>query len=323
MYNENMKLKIFSGQASHNLQQRITKELGIAPGKAEVSRHSDGEVRIQIQEDVRGADVFIINSTHPPLENCMDMLLLADAARRASAERITLVPTYLSYNRQDRKDRPRVPISSHVFIQMLSRCGADRILLFDVHSEPTMGFFDNRIIVDHLYASIVSIPYLKKILPRPFVVASPDKGGGPRAEAYAKRLGMQDYVLFTKIRSKPGIVNEDRIKIIGDVKDKNVLFVDDMLDTGSTILADAAAAKKAGAKKIYAVVTHGVLSGNAVEKLDRSDLEELVITNTIPHDPQKLKTKRLKITVLPMAPLIADAISRIHHNKPLSPLILQ
>ncbi|MBM3257495.1 MAG: ribose-phosphate diphosphokinase [Candidatus Liptonbacteria bacterium] len=317
------KLRIFSGQTSNDLNKEIVKILGIPMGKAEVSRHSDGEVRVQIEEDVRGMDVFIVNSTHPPLENLMDMLLLADAARRASAGRITLVPTYLSYNRQDRKDRPRVPISSHVLIQMLGNSGADRILLFDVHSEPTMGFFDNKIVVDHLYASVVSVPYLKKIIPKPFVVASPDKGGGPRAEAYARRLGMEDYVLFTKIRPKAGEINKKLIKIIGEVEGKNVLFVDDMIDTGSTLIADAAAAKQAGAKKIYALATHGVLSGNAVKNLDESEIEELIITNTIPHAMPKLKTKRLKITILPMAPLIAGAISRIHEGKPLSPLILQ
>jgi len=195
-------LKVFAGNAASGMVKEICKEIGVPLGSAEVSRHSDGEVRVQINEDVRGMDVFIVNSTHPPLENLMDMLLLADAARRASAGRITLVPTYLSYNRQDRKDRPRVPISSHVLIQMLGNSGADRILLFDVHSEPTIGYFDNRIIADHLYASVLSVPYLKKVLPKPFVVASPDKGGGPRAEAYARRLGMEDYVLFTKIRPK-------------------------------------------------------------------------------------------------------------------------
>ncbi|OHB21376.1 MAG: hypothetical protein A2939_05045 [Parcubacteria group bacterium RIFCSPLOWO2_01_FULL_48_18] len=316
-------LKIFAGQAGTILSEKVCRELHITPGQARVSRFADGEVDVQFLENVRDSDLFIINSTNPPAENLMEVALLCEAARGSSAGRITLVPTYLGYNRQDRKDRPRVPISARLAARVLSLCGADRVLLLDLHSEPTMGFFDPRIITDHLYASPISIPYLKTLLKGDFVVAAPDKGGGPRAEAYAARLGLGDYVLFTKSRSGTGEIKERSIKLIGDVDGKDVVFVDDMIDTAGTLSADIAAAKEHGARNVYVFATHALFSKDAIERLDRSGAKEIIITDSIYHPPEKLKTEHVKITVLSLAPFLADAISRIHKGESLSPLIMQ
>lgn len=316
------KLKVFAGNAGGMLAEKVCERLSIPFGQVEVGRFADGEVRVQFRENVRDADVFIVNPTQPPAENLLEMILLSEAARGSSAGRITLVPVYLGYNRQDRKDEPRVPISARVVARMLSQSGADRVLLFDLHSEPTMGFFDHHIVVDHLYASHVSLPYLREMLQNDFVVASPDKGGGPRAAAYAKRLGLKDYVLFTKSRPRAGEVTEEAIKVIGEVKDKDVLFVDDMVDTGGTVIADADAAKSLGCRDIYFFATHGLFSKGAVSRLDQSPIQEVVVTDTIHQGEEKLKTQRLKITVLSIAPLLSEAIRRIHEGESLSSLIL-
>ena len=318
----NTKIKIFAGQAGAPLATLVCERLSVPLAEANLSRFADGEVYIEGLEDVRETDVFIINPTHPPAENLMEMVLLAEAARGASAGRISLVPVYLGYNRQDRKDKPRVPISARVITRMLSESGADRVLLLDLHSEPTMGFFDHHIVVDHLYASYVGVPYLKSILTENFVVASPDKGGGPRAEAYAHRLGLADYVLFAKSRSQPGEIRQESIKIIGEVSGRDVLFVDDMIDTAGTVIGDAKAAKEAGAGKIYVFATHALFSRNAVARLDKSQIDEVIVSDSIFHPSEALRTERVKITVIPVAPLIAEAIRRIHEGEPLSPLIL-
>jgi len=317
------KIKIFSGNAGEPLATKVCEWLSISLGNARVGRFADGEVRVQINEDVRDADVFILNPTHPPAENLIETMLLLEAARGSSAGRITLVPVYLGYNRQDRKDRPRVPISARVVIHMLSSCGTDRALLFDIHSEPTMGFFHPRTVVDHLYASWVSVPYLRSILKNPFVVASPDKGGGPRAEAYARLLGQEDYVLFTKIRKPTGEIQEKSIRIIGDVAGKTVLFIDDMIDTGGTLISDAEAARVAGAEKILAFATHALFSRDAVARLDESPIDEVIITDSIPHTQEELRAERIKITVLSIDRLVAEAIRRIHEGASLSSLILE
>lgn len=311
---------IFAGNAGNPLSEKVCKQLCSDPAKAEVSRFTDSEINIQLLENVRDCDTFIINPTNPPAENLLEMVFLADAARRSSAGRITLVIPYLGYNRQDRKDRPRVPISAKVIAEILSLSGAGRVLVFDLHSEPTMGFFTNNIVVDHLYGSFVSIPYLKDILGDNFVVASPDKGGGPRAEAYANRLGLGDYVLFSKSRPKPNEISKGLIKIIGEVDGKDVLFVDDMIDTGGTIIADTEAAKNAGARNIYVFATHAVLSKGAVERLDKSPIKEVIVTDTIHHDPKEFETEKVKFTVLSVASLLAEAIRRIHNGESLSSL---
>ncbi|MBI5038138.1 MAG: ribose-phosphate diphosphokinase [Candidatus Kerfeldbacteria bacterium] len=316
------RVKVFSGTTSASLAQDVCRKLGIDPGRADLRKFSDGEVHIQLLEDVRDADVFIINATHPPMENLMEMILLADAARRSSAKRVTLVPVYLGYNRQDRKDRPRVPISARVVIDILSNSGADRALLFDLHSEVTMGFFGRNMIVDHLYASVASIPYLRTLLTSPFIVASPDKGGGPRAKAYATLLNQGDYVIFDKTRPEPGKVTRGSIKIIGDVKGRNVLLVDDLIDTAGTLIADAEAAMNADALSVYGYATHFLASGDAITRLDASPIKELVVMDSIAHPAEKLQTSRLIITMLSIAPLLADAIRRIHDGDSLSSLFL-
>lgn len=316
------KIKVFSGTTSTSLTQDVCKKLSINPGKADLKKFSDGEIHVQLLENVRDADVFIINATQPPMENLMEMILLADAARRSSAKRVTLVPVYLGYNRQDRKDRPRVPISARVVIDMLSNSGADRALLIDLHSEVTMGFFERNVIVDHLYASIASIPYLRTLLANPFIVASPDKGGGPRAKAYATLLNQGDYVIFDKVRSEPGKIAKGSVKIIGDVNGRNVLLVDDLIDTAGTLIADAEAAMNAGALAVYGYATHLLGSGDAIARLDASPIKELVVMDSLPHSAQELQTNRLKITTLSIAPLLADAIRRIHDGDSLSSLFL-
>lgn len=314
------RIKVLSGNAGAPLAKEICDHLSIEPTKALVSRFNDGEVQVQIQEEVRGADLFIVNPIHSPAENLLEMVFLADAARRSSAGRITLVIPYLGYNRKDWKDEPRVPLSACIVIRILAHCGANRALLFDVHSEATVDDFDP-LVVDHLYASAISVGYLKQLLPRPFVVASPDRGGGRRANAYARRLGQSDFVLFNKDREKPGVVKSGSIKIIGEVKGRDVLFVDDMVDTGGTLVEDAKAARAAGARRIFAFATHGIFSNDAIARLDRSPIQEVIVTDTIAHTAAELKTKRLKITVLPMASFIAKAIRRTHDEESLSALI--
>lgn len=314
-------IKILAGNAGIPLADEICSHLSVKRTAATVGRFNDGEVKVQILEDIRDSDVFILNPTNPPAENFIEMALLNEAAYGSSAKRITLLPSYLGYNRQDRKDRPRVPISARFFIKMLVGCGANRALLFDLHNEATAGHFFP-LVVDHIYASRMVVPHLKSLLKDPFVVASPDRGGGPRASAYADRLGHNDFVMFSKMRSETGSVDSHSIKIIGDVHDKDVLLVDDMIDSGGTLIADAAAAKAAGAKKVYAFATHALLSKNAIELLDASEIDELIVTNTIYHHPDALITKRLKLTVLSVAPLLAEAIRRIHDGESLSTLIL-
>lgn len=315
------RIKVFSGNASNLLAEEVCKLLSIKPGLAEVGRFKDGEVRVQIKEDVRGADVFIINSTEPPAENFIEAGLLAEAACGASADRITLVIPYLGYNRQDRKDRPRVPISASVMINFLANRGANRVLLFDLHSEPTMGYF-KPMVVDQLYGSKVSIPYIKGLAKNPFVVASPDKGGGPRAETYARLLGQEDFVFFFKSRKGTGEIKVESIKIVGNVEGKDVIFVDDIIDTAGTIVADSLAAKTAGANNIYVVATHALFSGEAFKRMDDSPITEVVITNTISHKPSELKAGRVLITSLSVAPLLAEAVRRIHEGESVSSLIL-
>ncbi|MBI5470664.1 ribose-phosphate diphosphokinase [Candidatus Kaiserbacteria bacterium] len=321
--NGHRKIKIFAGTASKGFAEDVCKHLGVPLGEAMVNRFRDGEVRVQILENVRDADVFIINQTNPPAENILEMVLLAEAAHDSSAGRITLVPTYLGYNRQDRKDRPRVPLAARTIMRFLGNTGVDRALFFDLHSEPTAGFMYPRI-VDHLYSSKVTVPYLQSILTDPYVVASPDQGGTKRVEGYARRLGQDDFVVFYKSRSAPGEVDKESIKIVGSVEGKDVLFVDDIIDSGGTMVADAQAAKKAGAKRIFCYATHAVFASDpalVIKRFDESHVDELIVTDTIRHDPALLKSKRVKVTVIPMAPLVADAIQRIHSGESVSALI--
>lgn len=314
-------ISVFAGTTGKALTDEICKRLSVRPAQAEVGRFRDGEIKIQILDNVRGKDVFIINPTHPPAENILEVVLLANTARDSSAQRVTLVIPYLGYNRQDRKDRPRVPISAKTIIDILKLSGANRALLVDLHSEATAGFFQP-IVVDHLYGSATGIPYLKELLNQPFVVASPDAGGVARARKYAQHLGSSDLVIFSKHRPAAGQIADGSIQIIGDVRDKDVLLVDDMIDSGLTMIEDAKAATAAGAKRIFAFATHALFSKGA-SVFENGPITEIIITNTMPHAKSSLKIKGTKITVLSIAPLLANAIRRIHDEESLTDLILK
>lgn len=318
-----MKMKVFSGTISKPMAEQICETLDMQLGNALVDRFDDGEVKVQIRENVRGAHVFIVNSTQPPAENLEDMTLLVDAAKRSSAGSITLVIPYLGYNRQDRKDRPRAPISAKVLANKISAMRVDRLLLFELHSEVTAGFFDDAIAVDHLYGSLITVPFLKTHLDlNNLVVASTDAGGVPRARAYAKLLGIKKVVVFDKVRGDGGAVDRDSIMIIGDVKDQNLLFVDDMIDTSGTLIADVDAATKAGAQRIFAVATHGVFSKNAIERLKESPIERVIVTDSFYHSQERLAPLAGKLTVLPCAPTLGKAMRRIHEGRSLSTMFL-
>jgi ribose-phosphate pyrophosphokinase len=317
------KLRILSGNTSAPLTTMVCERLSLEPTACTVGRFNDGEVRVQIGESVRGDDVFVVNATNPPFENALELVLLAKAARYASAQRVTLVIPYLGYNRQDRKDQPRVPVTAKLVIDMLKLTEADRVLLVDLHSEATAAYFEP-LVSDHLYASYRSVEYLKRMgncLGDSLVVAAPDAGAGARARKYAQYLGLADVVFFNKHRTEAGNVDGSSIKIIGDVRDRDVLFIDDMIDTGGTLIADAEAAKAAGARRVFASATHGLFSkGRSV--FPSGLFEEIVVTDTIAQ-PQGDPGSGTRITVIPIAPLLASAIRRIHHEESLTGLILE
>ncbi len=309
-------LKIFTGNANPTLAQAVADELGIPLGDILVSRFSDGEVRVQIQENVRGADVFIIQPTCPPVnENLMELLIMIDAFKRASAARVVAVIPYYGYARQDRKVRPREPISAKLVANLLTVAGADRILSIDLHAGQIQGFFD--IPVDNLPAGPLLARYLrdKGLSNENVVVVSPDVGGVERATLFARMI-QGGLAIFAKHR--PDVNKSEMVAIIGDVKGKRAILVDDIVDTAGTITQAAAALIEEGAAEVYACCTHPVLSGPAVERLKESPIKELVVTDTIPLPPEK-QFDRLK--VLSIAPLLAKAILTIHENRSISALI--
>ena len=306
------KLEIFSGNANPQLAQDICAELGKKLGGMMVERFSEGEVRVKIDDNVRGKDVFIVQPTCPPVnENLMELLIIIDALKRASAGRITAVVPYYGYARQDRKDQPRVPISAKLVANLLTVAGSDRILTMDLHAGQIQGFFD--IPLDHLFAVNVFVEHItNKLKLKDFVVVSPDVGGIKTARAYAKRLGAA-LAIVDKRRVSPE--KAEAMNILGEVSGKNAILVDDLVATGGSLLEAAHALKKSGVKKIYAAVVHGVLSGDAMKNVENSILEELIITDTIPLGANK---KHPKIKVLTVAPLLADAIKRIHQEESIS-----
>ncbi len=307
------KLIVFSGNSNRPLSEKICSKLDLTLGKTEISRFSDGEIMVQIKENVRGKDVFLVQSTCSPVnENLVELLIMLDALRRASAQRITAVIPYFGYARQDRKDRPRVPISAKLTANILASSGADRVLTLDLHAGQIQGFFD--IPLDHLYAINVFFDYFKQNKIENLVIVSPDVGGIKMARAYAKRFGA-DLAIVDKRRKSPE--STEVMHILGDVKDKNVLLVDDIIATGSSLVRGAAALKQQGAKSIFAVVTHGILSNDAPDKLRESDIDSLVITDSIPLTDEK-KEKKLK--VVSVDELFAEAIKRIHFEKSISVL---
>lgn len=303
---------IFTGNANPELAKKICRHLKVKLGKALVGRFSDGEVRVKIEDNVRGRDVFVIQPTCPPVnENLMELLIMLDALRRASARRITAVIPYFGYARQDRKDQPRVPITAKLVANLLTVAGASRILTLDLHAGQIQGFFD--IPLDHLYAVNVFIEYFKKLkIKNDLVVVSPDVGGIKMARAYAKRF-KAGLAIVDKRRNSPD--STEVMHLLGEVKGKTAILVDDLIATGSSLVEAAKVLKERGAKKIYACVTHGVLSGDAVKKLENSFIDFLVITDSIPLPPQK---RSKKIKVVSVAGLFAEAIKRIHLEKSIS-----
>lgn len=307
-------LRLFTGNANPALAKAVAKYLKVPLGKAFVGRFPDGEVEIKILENVRGTDCFIIQPTSTPAnDNLMELLLIMDALRRASARRITPVIPYFGYGRQDRKAAPRVPISSKLVSNLITVAGANRVLTMDLHAAQIQGFFD--IPVDHLYTNPVFISYFKNKKWKDAVVVSPDAGGVERARALAKRLDF-DLAIIDKRRTSP--TDADVMNVVGDVKGKIALIIDDLVDTAGTLAKGAKALKDAGAKVVYAAAAHGVLAGPAIERLESAPLEELVITDTIALNGKKLD----KIHVLSVAPLLAEAIKRIHEERTVSGLFV-
>ncbi len=305
---------IFSGNASRPLASAICEKLKTPLGDAEVERFEDGEVSVRINENIRGGDVFIVQATGAPAENLMELLVMLDAAKRASARRVTAVVPYFGYARQDRKDQPRAPISAKLVANLITVAGADRALTMDLHSAQIQGFFD--IPFDHLYAAPVMIEHFaKKNLPD-LVVVAPDVGGVKMARAYAKRLGA-DLVLTDKRRPRPDSV--EIMNIIGDVEDKNCVLFDDVVTTARTLCQAAEAIEAQGAKQIYAGVTHGVFSPGAAERIEASPIKELVITDTVNHGHAPLPPK---VTELSVAALLGEAVYRIHEERSLSSLFV-
>jgi len=307
------KMILFSGNSNRDLALKICKNLKLTIGHGLISRFSDGEVRIKIEENVRGKDVFVIQSTCPPVnENIMEFLIMIDALKRASASRITAVMPYFGYARQDRKDQPRVPITAKLIANLITVAGANRVLALDLHAGQVQGFFD--IPVDHIFAIDVFVDYFKKIGENNLVIVSPDVGGIKMARAYAKKF-RAGLAIVDKRRNSPDAT--EVMHILGEVAGKNVIMVDDIIATGSSLVEAAGALKKAGAKKIFAAVSHGILSANAVEKLENSDIDYLVITDSIPLGEEK-KSKKIKI--VSVSKLFAEAIKRIHFEQSISVL---
>ncbi len=301
--------RIFSGSSNPELTKKIVDYLGLPLGNVESKHFSDGEIWIKFKENIRGGDVFIVQSTHPPADNLMELLIMLDAAKRSSARRVTAVIPYFGYARQDRKDQPRVAITAKLVANLITVAGADRVIAMDLHAAQIQGFFD--IPSDHLYASPVFTSLWKEKADN-LVVVSPDVGGIKLARSYSKRIGAK-LVVIDKRRPKP---NETEVMhIIGDVEGKDVLIVDDIIDTGGTFVSAIEALKKRGAQKIYGAVTHAVLSGQAIEKIENSAIEKLYVTDSIP-----VKRKSEKIVVRTASILLAEAILRTHNNESISSL---
>lgn len=308
-------LRIFSGSANLPLAQEIADHLGVKLGETSLKRFSDGEVNFQILENVRGQDVFLIQPTCPPVnENLMEVLIMIDAFRRSSAQRITAVIPYYGYGRQDRKDRPRVPISAKLVGNLFSAAGANRLLTMDLHVGQIQGFFD--IPVDHLFATPVILDYIIRLKMPRVTIVSPDAGGVERARAYAKRL-QADLAIIDKRRV--GDNETEVMNIIGDVSNQDVVIVDDMIDTAGTIVRATEALRLNGARRLLACATHPVLSGSAVKRIEESDFEQVMVTNTI---PLLEKGKCSKIKVLSVASLLGKAIRSIHDETSVSKLFV-
>ena len=308
------RLRLFTGSANRELAEAVCASLGTELGDASVDQFADGETCVKINENIRGTDIFIFQPTHPPATNLMELLVMIDAARRASAGRVTAVIPYFGYQRQDRKDQPRVPITAKLVANLITTAGADRVMAMDLHSAQIQGFFD--IPFDHLYAAPVLVDYFMNLRIPNLITVAPDIGSVKMARAYAKRLGV-GLAVVDKRRPRPDAV--EMMNVIGEVEGKNVVIFDDVVSTGSTLVEAAEALKRAGAKEIYAACTHGILCGDAVEKIRHSSVRELVVTDSIPHDQARLAPT---IKVLSVAGLLGEAIRRIHDEESLSSLFI-
>ena len=308
MVTKNIQPKIFTCTNSRVLAEKITKSFGTKLGNIIISKYSDGEFQPSYEESIRGTRIFIIGSTNPSSENLMELLLMVDAAKRASARHITAVIPYFGWARQDRKDKPRVPIAAKMIAGMIESAGATRVMPMALHADQIQGFF--QIPVDHLYASTIFMPYIENLKLDNLCIASPDMGGSKRAYAYAKALN-SDVVVCYKQRKKANVVSH--MELIGDVIGKNVVLVDDMVDTAGTLAKAGDLITERGAKSVRAVCTHAVLSGKAYEKIEKSKLLELIVTDTVP----KIKSNS-KIKVLSCADLFADVMHNVHNNESIS-----
>tara|TARA_B100000586_G_scaffold60092_1_gene41389 strand:- start:659 stop:1600 length:942 start_codon:yes stop_codon:yes gene_type:complete len=308
MGTKNIQPKIFACTNSRVLAEKITKSFGTKLGNIIISKYSDGEFQPSYEESIRGTRIFIIGSTNPSSENLMELLLMVDAAKRASARHITAVIPYFGWARQDRKDKPRVPIAAKMIAGMIESAGATRVMTMDLHADQIQGFF--QIPVDHLYASTIFMPYIENLKLDNLCIASPDMGGSKRAYAYAKALN-SDVVVCYKQRKKANIISH--MELIGDVTGKNVVLIDDMVDTAGTLAKAGDLITERGAKSVRAVCTHALLSANAYEKIEKSRLLELIVTDTVP----KIKSNS-KIKVLSCADLFADVMHNVHNNESIS-----
>lgn len=301
-------VKIFSGRASRPVAEQVAKAYGVHLGDVKVTNFSDGEFQPSFEETVRGMDVFLVQSTMPPTDNLFELLLMVDAARRASARKIIVVIPYFGFARQDRKDKPRVAIGASLIANMLQSAGIDRIITMDLHADQIQGFFD--VPVDHLYGSTIFMPEIEKMNTGDLIMAAPDAGGAKRANSYSKRLNV-GLAICHKHRRKPNEVAE--MTVIGDVEGKDVVLIDDMIDTAGTLTKAADLFMEKGAKSVRAFCTHAVLSGPAYERISESKITELIVTDTIP-----LKQDHEKIRVLSVADLFADVIRRLITNQSIS-----
>lgn len=308
---QNNKFKVFAGTQSRYLGQLICDALGCPLGKCSVNHFADGEFVVCFEESVRGCDVFLVQSTFTPIDNLMELLLMVDAAKRASAHRIIAVMPYFGWARQDRKDKPRVPIGAKLVADMLSVAGIDRLITMDLHADQIQGFFN--IPVDHLYGSLVLVPYIASLHLKNLIIAAPDVGASKRAALFSKKLNAP-LVLCNKTRARANII--ESMQIIGDVKGKDVVIVDDLVDTGGTITTAANMMKEAGANSVRAVATHCIMSDPASERIEKSALEEIVFTDSIPFKKHCSKVKQLSI-----APCFAKALESIEMNASLSTLV--
>jgi len=314
---ESLTIAVFTGKANPALAQEITRHLRVPLGRAHVGRFSDGEVNVELMENVRGRDVFIVQPTNPPAENLMELLMMTDACRRASAKRITAVVPYFGYGRQDRRPRAtRVSITAKLVANMIASAGVDRLLTVDLHADQIQGFFD--IPVDNVYASPVLLGDAWKQKYKNMVVVSPDVGGVVRARALAKRLDDADLAIIDKRRPRP---NESKVmNIIGEVEGRTCVLIDDMVDTAGTLCQAAQALKDEGALKVVAYITHPVLSGAAIERISKSVLDELVVTDTIPLSEEGQACKRIR--QLSVAGLLAETVRRINDEESVSSLYI-